>query len=106
MRTRWERLGALAVAMTLLAGGAMGLDVGRAAAAPLATVTAPGAGIDAPALYRLQQPSTNAQGTDGGEAEGAAEDEGAGENATGGDEATDGVDCAQEGAHEGENEGC
>ena len=114
MRSRWERLGALAVALAVVTGGVSALAAQPAAAAPVETR---GAGIDAPAMYRLQE-TTDDTTRDGAEAEtatDAAED--AAENETAesaehdaaeapGDEAIDGIDCVQQGEHEGENEDC
>ena len=104
MRTRWERLGALAVALTLVTGGAATLGALPAAAATPIEVR--GVGIDAPALYRMQETAPDA--TENEAAEGPEVVEGAENEAAEapGDEAVDGIDCVQQGEHEGENEGC
>lgn len=98
MRTRWERLGALAVALTLVTGGAATLGALPAAAATPIEIR--GAGIDAPVRYRMQETAPDA--TENEAAEGT-ENEAA---EAPGDEAVDGIDCVQQGEHEGENAGC
>lgn len=106
MRSRWEQLGALAVAMTLVTGGVAAFSAQPAAAAP---IEVRGAGIDAPALYRMQETDAGREAaetdaeTEADAAEDAAENEAA---ETPGDEALDGIDCVQQGEHEGENEDC
>ena len=104
MRTRWERLGALAVALTLVTGGAATLGALPAAAATPIEIR--GAGIDAPVRYRMQETAPDAtenEAAEGPEAVEGTENEAA--EATG-DEAVDGIDCVQQGEHEGENAGC
>lgn len=118
MRTRWEQLGALAVALTLVVGGVSVLGARPAAAA--APIVTRGVEFGAPALYRMQQttPTATENGAaDGSETADATENETAdGPEAAGdseneateapGDEVVDGIVCEQQGEHEGENEGC
>lgn len=132
MRTRWERLGALAVALTLVVGGVSVVGVHPASAA--APIEMRGAEFGAPALYRMQQttPAASENGAaadaetadatekgaaNGPEAADATENETAdgpeaaedAENEAAeapGDETVDGIVCEQQGEHEGENEGC
>lgn len=111
MRTRWERLGALAVALTLVTGGVSALGAHPASAA--APIQVRGTEFGAP-LYRMQESApdvTENEAAEGPEAVDGMENEAAesAENEAAeapGDEAVDGVDCVQQGEHEGENEGC
>lgn len=104
MQTRWERLGTLAVALTLM-GGALGFgSVHAAAATPL---RGPGVAVTAPVLPQFGQALAQNQASDGdGETADGPENENAGENESVGDQAVDGIDCVQEGANQGENAGC
>lgn len=91
--------------MMLVTGGVAAFTAQPAAAA--APIEARGAGIGAPGFYRLQDTVSDTETADAETEAAAAEDATENEAAEApGDEAVDGIDCVQQGEHEGENEDC
>ena len=120
MHTRRIGVAGLLLGLGLLVSGLAAQSAAAfpasARAALLAYAQGPGAGLDAGPAFRsvttaALAPAQDATNTDDDQDEGGANDTAEGnnnqddDNETGDDEAVDGVDCVQEGEHEGENEG-